>query len=413
MMSQMMMINNIKRNALNALLLFYLFFDVYSYILGTGAMGVDTTGSAPVEVKILKYIIWCTCLLLLIPLKQKVSDMSHIDLCVLVMLLFIFLQRFFLLLVNTEYKDTDFFLLLIVFPALCYGISRFKINWNVIDKIFFVSFWFSTIYDLVQFILAYNMIKFPANSYLTGSIFTMRFGGNWNAANNWGVFLSFYLIFFQRRYFGLRRLFYLGLVIIQLILTMSVTGVIAATATYGIWLIISPKDRSVKLNTILVVVPILAFFIANIYINMDDIILAIENFNEIKSGSVEQHMDTWSVDSIDIYNYLGLYGNYEFTEVGMLMMMKSGGIPLCICFYCIGFISITKFFKMAWNRRVDTKTSSLFSGALGYQIALMLSTLNLPLMNRDSTGGLFYFFVILALSINVGEKNVIKQHSNL
>ena len=377
-----------------SLLLFYLFFDSYRYVWGEGGIGTTSEGATPFFANVLKVIIWIVLIIYPLIVAKKIT-VGKDNIIVFLLLIIVTVEKIYLMLVMGSFDNKDILLMMMIATTISYIVCNCRVELSVIDKIVMYFFVFTTVYDILQFFLAVNLIKLPRHAYLTGNIQDIRFGGAWDDPNSYGIFMSFYLVYFYNKYRGMKRWWGISFSGLNLVMTWSITGMICSLISLSVFILSPIRKNRVKLSYLINGMLLLIGALIVIYVYSQDLESFIIQISDSKYESAEQHMSGWRLNDFTVLNFLGLFGGDYFSEIGLMNMLYSGGVILVACFYLLGGISIYKCINKSKKQGINGYSSVLY-GAAGYQLAVMVSTINLPLQTVWPIGCMYYFFILLS-----------------
>ena len=207
-------------------LILFLFYYIYRYVLqmndsGTSPTYADTTffWKAAKYFILLAILIFCFFDLITENIGKK-----HITIFAFFISFFIF-QNLYAFLYN---QSSDFVVVILCLLLSLYLIfTKGMVSLNIIDKIFSFFMHFTIIYEVIQIILYFAIGRLPALGYDTGVITDVRFGGAWDAPNEFSILIAFYIPYVYFKYKGIKRAFYFVLLFAMLLLTWSLTGIAA------------------------------------------------------------------------------------------------------------------------------------------------------------------------------------------
>lgn len=282
-----------------------------------------------------------------------------------------------------------------LFLALLIGLSSEETELGAIDRIFSFFLHFSILYECVQIALYFLVGRLPALGYDTGVLTDVRFGGPWDAPNEFALLLAFLLPYAALKYKGWRRALYVAVLSIMLILSWSLTGIatiLLIVVVVGLKeLFLRSKNALHTLTACVAGLCALGAFGLVLYFNSS----AIHDFVASKMGSIQGHLDGWDLSGLSVWNLLGLYPDMEFSEVGLIVLLRRGGVLQVLLFYGLGIYCAARAGRLAKLHRGDAVCRRLYISMLWYLAAFLIASFNLPMMVSFSNLGIFCVFAAI------------------
>lgn len=282
-----------------------------------------------------------------------------------------------------------------LFLALLIHFTAEETSLDAVDRLFAFFLHFAILYECVQIALYFIAGRLPALGYDTGNLTDVRFGGPWDAPNEFALLLAFLLPYAALRYQGWRRVLYVAVLIVMLILSWSLTGIatiLLIAVVVGLKeLFLRSRNALHTLTACVAGLCVLGAFGLVLYFNSD----AIHAFVASKMGSIQGHLDGWDLSGLTLWNFLGLYPDMEFSEVGLIVLLRRGGVVQVLLFYGLGIYCAVRAGRLAKVHRGDAVRRRLYTGMQWYLIAFLIASFNLPMMVSFSNLGVFCVFVAL------------------
>ena len=282
-----------------------------------------------------------------------------------------------------------------LFLALLIGLSSEETELGAIDRIFSFFLHFSILYECVQIALYFLVGRLPALGYDTGNLTDVRFGGPWDAPNEFALLLAFLLPYAALKYKGWRRALYVAVLIVMLVLSWSLTGIatiLLIAVVVGLKeLFLRSKNALHALTACVAGLCALGAFGLVLYFNSD----AIHAFVASKMGSIQGHLDGWDLSGLSVWNLLGLYPDMEFSEVGLIVLLRRGGVLQVLLFYGLGIYCAARAGRFAKLHRGDAVRRRLYTAMQWYLVAFLIASFNLPMMVSFSNLGIFCVFAAI------------------
>lgn len=369
-------------------LILFLFYYIYRYVLqmndsGTSPTYADTTffWKAAKYFILLAILIFCFFDLITENIGKK-----HITIFAFFISFFIF-QNLYAFLYN---QSSDFVVVILCLLLSLYLIfTKGMVSLNIIDKIFSFFMHFTIIYEVIQIILYFAIGRLPALGYDTGVITDVRFGGAWDAPNEFSILIAFYIPYVYFKYKGIKRAIYFVLLFAMLLLTWSLTGI---AAVLGLCIFAALISLYSKTRNIFAPILLIVYCLAVIGLIFVFNVGHIEEFLLGKLGSINDHLNGWDLSGLSALNFLGIIPDMEFSETSFVLLLRRGGFLQVIVFYAIGIASV--FWSGLVAKSIDdAKARRIFRSMQWYQIAFLLASLNLPFVYSFSNLGIFAIFL--------------------
>ena len=282
-----------------------------------------------------------------------------------------------------------------LFLSLLIGLSSEETELGAIDRIFSFFLHFSILYECVQIALYFLVGRLPALGYDTGNLTDVRFGGPWDAPNEFALLLAFLLPYAALKYKGWRRALYVAILSVMLILSWSLTGIatiLLIAVVVGLKeLFLRSKNALHTLTACVAGLCALGAFGLVLYFNSS----AIHDFVASKMGSIQGHLDGWDLSGLSVWNLLGLYPDMEFSEVGLIVLLRRGGVLQVLLFYGLGIYCAARAGRFAKLHRGDAVRRRLYTAMQWYLVAFLIASFNLPMMVSFSNLGIFCVFAAI------------------
>ena len=377
-----------------AALILFLYYYIYRYVLQYNSDDTSPTYSnTPVLFQLAKYLILILLLaaffvfVLLHFRKDARSDALFMAAGLLI------IQNVYIFFVSGDSDAVT--MCCCLFLALLIGLSSEETELGAIDRIFSFFLHFSILYECVQIALYFLVGRLPALGYDTGNLTDVRFGGPWDAPNEFALLLAFLLPYAALKYQGWRRALYVAVLIVMLILSWSLTGIatiLLIAVVVGLKeLFLRSKNALHALTACVAGLCALGTFGLVLYFNSS----AIHDFVASKMGSIQGHLDGWDLSGLSVWNLLGLYPDMEFSEVGLIVLLRRGGVLQVLLFYGLGIYCAARAGRFAKLHRGDAVRRRLYTAMQWYLVAFLIASFNLPMMVSFSNLGIFCVFAAI------------------
>ncbi|AEX53472.1 hypothetical protein GRAQ_02699 [Rahnella aquatilis CIP 78.65 = ATCC 33071] len=270
---------------------------------------------------------------------------------------------------------------------------------NKIYNIVKVSAWIFLFYDLIQYLLFYFFNRLPALAY-AGSV-SVRFGSLQDDPNGY-AFLLAALYFVGMSYYGYKKTIFYLLYAINLLLTISFTGMASVMLSIVVVMTLSMPVSFTKLVTAWFS---LVFGVIGIMLLSQLPIL--QNILSTKQGSIDQHANLFSaLSNIGIPDVLGFNPPGWIAESAYVNILLNFGIIVTLAMYGMVITILYRFsqhlksYKKHFRYIKNDPTYILGLCALTFCLAVFIGGINLPLEVVFPVNALFPFFLALLCLIS-------------
>lgn len=301
-----------------------------------------------------------------------------------------------------------------VFEAVCFfPIFIFMVisNYNkeiFLEKAFSIlkkSAWILLCVDIIQYILFYFFNRLPALAY-EGSV-SVRFGSIQDDPNGYAFLLSS-LFFIGYTYSGIKKAIFYSLLLVNMILTISFTGMASTILAISIVILISAPLSLNKL--VFGWISLILVFIGGVVISQLPIV---QNVLLTKQGSIEQHASLFGIlTEVSFDDVLGLNPHGWVAESAYINMMLNFGIAVTLITLLFILIVVFRYVRKIHSKKkyfseLIKKPSYIFGlCAFSYTLAILVGGVNLPLEVVYPINALFPFFLgVLSLTADIKVSN--------
>lgn len=377
------------------ILALYFFYYVYRYILRYNSTDTSPTyNNTPVFLQLLKYVILAVFIaaLFLALINSKVYKRKS----TVLLLIFMTLQSVYSLIVARNEDDAVF--ILCSCPAILILIASEEIDVKRIDKLCEFAMKVAVVYELVQIVLYIVSGRLTALAYDTGVITDVRFGSMWDDPNGFAILLSFFIPYAFCKYRSFKRVIYLALLTLFLILTWSLTGIFAfAAVVFLLFLrrIFLDKNKMRAIVRISVIVLVLLAVVITVFLLAKGKILY---FISSKLGSMQGHLESFDLSRISLFTFLGIAPSNRFVEAGIIGLILHGGIIMLLVFYWWGFKTLSAGRCLLRRENKDGTRYPMYCGMYCYIIGFLIANINLPVIYIFSNMGIYMLFAALLIN---------------
>lgn len=382
---------------LAAILFISLVYFSYRYIFQYNSEGTSPTYSnTPASLQILKYVILIIIFLLMLffVLRRGIYITQPGVMLVLSILMIQSIYSFFHL------KHTNSVITIItLIPAILMLSCSASVQESCIHKVIRFFMYYAILYEIVQIGLYFAVGRLPALGYATGNIMDVRFGGPLDDPNGFSVLLALLIPYAYYHYHGFKKIFFVGLLFVFLILTWSLTGIFSFLAVIAFRLLycfVTYKAYSRK-KILSIGLGIVAFIIVSlsmIYFNHAKIL----SFIDGKQGSISQHMESFDFSGLSVWNFLGIIPSGKVQESCIFNLMMQGGVFFLIMYYGIGITSVICLHRISGRIGKSHKHYSLYKSCEIFQVDCLIVSINLPTFYIFTVACVYSIILTMALA---------------
>lgn len=386
---------SLRNKCIYILCILYLFYYSYRYIFQYNSDNTSPTyANTPLAFQWGKYIVLFIVILFLILFLNHRFCLTKENKVLGLSVLFLVVQG--VILIGAGRTSNHWILILVLFPVLFYLGSNSRIEIGAIKKILNFFFAYTVIYEFIQIVLFFQMGRLPALGYATGKITDVRFGGAWDDPNGYAILLSFFFPYYFFETKGKNRIIILGIILIMEILTWSSTGILCFVVSIILLSLIKIKKNKLSKKGFLFIMFGILLLTVLLEINLNTIIQSVSDYLVQKQESIDSHLSGWDLSEISVGSMLGVHPVDVGGEIGVVRLFSFGGFWCLLAFMAVGIDSIR---KLNLKAETDKNDKAIYYGAVAYQIAFLLSQLNLPLVYCFSNIGMFAVFLILSCTL--------------
>ncbi|ROS36267.1 hypothetical protein [Curtobacterium sp. PhB78] len=227
--------------------------------------------------------------------------------------------------------------------------------------------------NLLQIGLYLAVGRLPALAY-EGTT-SIRFGSLWDDPNGFAVVIA-YLLPVAAVGFRRFRILMVLLLLGSLVLTQSVTGIVATLAAVVIVWVLRLRLTSTWIPAFLVVVVIAAAVrLASLVSNP-----VVEAFVEGKSGSVQGHLEALTIlDGLGLGQLLGFDPMLATVESGYVDLIGTEGVPFAVV-YVLALLALLHR-SMVNARGTDDRSRAVHLASATLSVAILVALVNLPVQS--------------------------------
>ena len=386
-----------KRASVAVLLILalYFFYYVYRYILRYNSTETSPTYSdTPFFFQVFKYVILVilTAGLLVSLVNSKVYRKTG----TVFLLCFMVLQSAYSLLVTRNEDDAVF--IICSCPAILILATSDEIDIKLIDRMCEFALNVAVIYEFIQIALYLFFGRLTALAYDTGVITDVRFGSMWDDPNGFAILLIFFIPYSFYKYRSFKRIIYVLILSLFMLLTWSLTGIFAFFAVVALLylrrLFAHKNKAKVIVKLCIITISILAVALLIFFIAKDKVV----NFILSKMGSISIHLESFDLSRISGWTFLGILPDARFVESGIISLILHGGILLLLLFYYFGYKGL--YSGQYLISKLDEKDYRypIYFGMRCYILGFLIANINLPVVYIFSNMGIFMLFVALLIN---------------
>ena len=379
-------------------LLIAFYYNAYRYPLQINNTGTSPTYSeTPLILKVGKYLVTLAVLLVVLASKKAFTtriSKQHFWYGGAWLLLIAIPVGWGLVTRNFQFIETGFFLA----PGFFYFLLTYRTyDFSSLARVFKYTVLIGIFFNLLQIFLFITIKRLPGLAYPDS--FAVRFGSFLDDPNAFGILLALLLAFTMVYFRGWKRKLILATLWLFLLLTQSLTGILAVPLAFGVYQILlllhfrRVRARSVILVTLVVgagVMLILAFL--NKIIEVGTVVYL------MKKGSIEDHYESFlRLFQISWVQLAGLRPANIFSETGYVNLIANFGLPYTLLYVTMVGLAIRKLF-IAYLSSTQRDEKSIIFASLIYLLAFSIGMLNLPLEQVFPVNVLTGLLVAMVLS---------------
>lgn len=244
--------------------------------------------------------------------------------------------------------------------------------------------------EAVQVVLFRVSGRLPALAY-EGSV-SVRFGSILDDPNTWGILTALLLPIAWLNYRNNRiwRLLIVGVLLSMLILTQSITGIIATVVAVGV--LLTARDALGRFESPFFVISLVG--LAALVANRIGLTSIVNQVLETKQGSIEQHLDsTTGLMEVGVADLIGVGQDTRFWESSYVALLYSAGLVFTVAYVGLGVWSCVQLRRHALS---SSAGAAVYWGFFAYQVAFMVGSVNMRFF--DSFPANFLFILGICLS---------------
>lgn len=371
-----------------------LFYFAYRYVLKWANESTSGTYSTtPIAVQAAKYLI-CFLLLFLALIFSyfKYHCISVKSGIAMALIFFLFASSSYAFLIVQDQNTLVIFLgMSVVFTMMLTAGGGF--DFESMDKLLIFFFYVDVIYEAVQVILYLLEGRLPAIAWADAGIIQVRFGGIFDDPFAQSLFMAFLIPYVYHRFTGLKKWCCTGLAVIMLILTWTLTSTFAIMGSYALDKAYAfMKRRGVKpVNTAIAILVAIGGVVFAVKYGEG----FINEMIKVKSASALTHIQTQSLEGLDILTFLGIIPEAHYAESSPSRLFFTNGVFLTISLYMIGVMSLKRLVHHLHHTPDRfVKYKPIFYGMFFYQLSFLIGSINLPFT--------YMFFNMMMFSIFSG-----------
>ena len=377
------------------ILALYFFYYAYRYILQYNSTDTSPTyGDTPVFWQILKYVI--LFILLVGLLFSLLNSRIYRRTGAFLLLCFMVLQSFYSFAVT--HNEDDVMFIICSCPALLILMTSDEIGIALIDRLCEFALNVAIIYELAQIFLYVAFGRLTALAYDTGVITDVRFGSMWDDPNGFALLLIFFIPYAFYKYRSYKRVIYVALLSLFLVITWSLTGIfsfLAVIALIFLGRLFADKNKARALSRFFAIVLVAAVAVLLVFFVAKDKIL---DFIGRKMGSIYGHLASFDLSLISGFTFLGISPSDRVVESGIIALILHGGILMLALFYYFGYKALFSGKYLISRTGKNDALYPVYYGMRCYVAGFLIANINLPVIYIFSNVGIFMLFVALLIN---------------
>ena len=288
---------------------------------------------------------------------------------------------------NLELLESGFFVAVSMVLVLCRAV---EFDCRRAAKAMHVLLVIYLVVNAIQMVMAVVFGRMPALAN-PGSA-EIRFGSVMDDPNSFGILLSLFAGFAVYYYEGVKRKIFLGLIVVSLIMTQSLTA-IGSTSLVFVVLYRDVLAGFLRKHLAAVIVACIAFCSVVFFLR--------ETFINAFGGkyySILGHLDAFSVfEGISLLAIAGLRPTGVLGESGYVNFTVNMGVQYALLFLLLGVLAIREVVGLRKNRH-DRCELAVINAVLAFLPTVMIGMTNLPYHQIFPVNAVYYILIGLVIS---------------
>jgi hypothetical protein len=212
----------------------------------------------------------------------------------------------------------------------------------------------------------------------------VRFGSFLDDPNGFGLLLSWFIPFAAVYFKGIRRVGVVGLLLVSLLLTQSLTAVatflVVSALLVALYVVEYPRAAVLVLSLaisgiVAVTVPVIVYW--------EQLVDAYTIYMHLKLGSINKHAEALkAVEEIELLNVAGIQPLVErWVETAYVNLLMYFGVAYVVVYVLVGISGMIWYLQLFRNRAMPREVRCFGFGALGLLLAVYVANFNLPVIS--------------------------------
>lgn len=365
----------------------------------------ETYTNTPAAIQISKYAI-CILLIGISVIFQFVNRKGvrlHIKPEILSLIIFAFFQSFYAFAVVRDQNTLILHIGMGIILGMCLT-AKESINFYFLDRLFIFFINFNIIYEIVQISLYVTQGRLPAIAWSNAGLMQVRFGGGFDDPFALSLFMGFLIPYAYHRFSGMRRIFYVSILAIMLVLTWTLTSLFTLMGIYILdrgYALAKGRGWNNRRILLIILLLIVGTVLAVIYGEH-----FIGRIVAVKGMSIKGHIESASLEGLSVRAFSGIRPEAHYSESSPSRMLFTDGVFFTLAFYLLGMYSVRRLMLTIRNLPQNLiKYKPVLLGMVYYQLCFLLGSVNLPFP--------YMFFNLIAFSVFTGMSFVINTTNDI
>lgn len=260
-------------------------------------------------------------------------------------------------------------------------------GWTVsarrMDRVLVWAVYLALVVEGIQLILFFAFGRLPALAFANS--FLVRFGSFLDDPNSWGMVGIWLLFYAAYRWTGWRRNLLAGGLFLTLLLTQSLTMVVAFAVVSAVFMTIVIFSRAATFFRAMTVMVLAISLMTAVFLAYQaEISTAYRVFMAAKQGSIDAHAEVLHL--FNVISPLGLLGVQPSTsawgESTYANALVNLGLLYPLVFLGVGALAMLRYFRLLRHPGASRESRAFAAGGLAFLLAVYAGSVTLPMMEQ-------------------------------
>lgn len=266
-------------------------------------------------------------------------------------------------------------------PLVLFGFAGWTVSPRRIGGVIVWAVYLALAVEAVQIFLFFAFGRLPALAFENS--FVVRFGSFLDDPNSWGMVGIWLLFYAGYRWTGWRRSLLVGGLFLTLVLTQSLTMVVAFGVVGVVFGTITVFARAATLFRALAVMLLGVSLVVSVFFTYQTEITGLYSvFMDAKQGSLEGHAEVLHL--FNVLSPLGLLGIEPSTrawgESTYVNSLVNLGLLYPLVFLGVGAVAMLQYYRLLHQPGASRETRAFAAGGLALLLAVYAGSVTLPMM---------------------------------